>query len=237
MARGVDFQQLYHEFGLRQDASFDELRLAYRRRVSVLHPDRHDAADPISQDLANQHLQRLTALYEAAMQFHRQHGRLPGALLGTRVAAPTRAARPIQPNDAATPAESITPSRRWWALIVLPAVLGVTLWLVFALDQTDHARNGEPIAPSAGTAPAALPSGDRASPGDGIHLGMAAREVERVLGEPVLREAGRWDYGPSWVSFQDGKVDAWYSSPLRSLRIAKAAPATPGQQPARRLSD
>ncbi|MBN8482637.1 MAG: J domain-containing protein, partial [Xanthomonadales bacterium] len=83
MARGVDFMRLYHEFGLEPNATLDDLKLAYRRRVSALHPDRM-VTDPISQHLAGEHLTRLTALYDAALRFHQQHGRLPGAIAPAR---------------------------------------------------------------------------------------------------------------------------------------------------------
>ena len=224
MVRGVDFLRLYQEFGLGPDADFEQLRLAYRRRVSVLHPDRLDATDAISQDLANQHLQRLTTLYEAAARFHRQHGRLPGAVAAVRSGAP-RASAPTgtsSASNAGDDAHATRARRAWPAAIVIATALALTAWFGFALDETDHVPAGafDPAMP----APPAVEARAPAPEPEGIRLGMSEADVVRLLGEPVTREATRWDYGPSWVRFRDGSVEEWYSSPLRRLRIARSAP-------------
>ena len=236
MVRGVDFLRLYQEFGLGPDADFEQLKLAYRRRVSVLHPDRMDAGDAISQDLANQHLQRLTTLYEAAARFHRQHGRLPGAVPTARsgasgAGAPAHARRTTDAVNAArvtidsTPAPAPRRRRAWLAALAIIGALALTAWFGVALDETDHVGTTapDPVAPMPTTSAARRPS---AAPAEGIRLGMSEREVARILGEPVTRDATRWDYGPSWVRFDDGVVESWYSSPLRRLRIANTPPAT-----------
>ncbi len=229
--RGIDFERLYHEFGLARDADFDALRLAYRRRVAKLHPDRIDTADPISQDLANQHLQRLTALYEAAARFHREHGRLPGAAAAARGGAPPPAPAPACTTSGAD-APASTGSGRSRASIALACMLVVVLavWLVHALETTDHAALPSLRSPPAAIAAPSVERAPGATAGEGIHRGMPETEVVRILGEPITRTGARWDYGPSWVQFEDGVVVTWYSSPLRSLRIARnphaaAAPA------------
>ncbi len=54
-----------------------------------------------------------------------------------------------------------------------------------------------------------------------IYIGSSQREVLRIQGEPLFRSETRWDYGPSFIEFQDGKVSGWHSSPLRPLRVGK----------------
>ncbi|MEO6967034.1 MAG: J domain-containing protein [Rhodanobacteraceae bacterium] len=69
---------LYHELELNPGAcGLSELKQAYRRRVVQLHPDRR--ADEQSKAPDPERLQRLTALYSAAIAFERRYGRLPGA--------------------------------------------------------------------------------------------------------------------------------------------------------------
>ncbi|MGB5852363.1 MAG: J domain-containing protein, partial [Rhodanobacter sp.] len=76
MARETDFLDLYRLLDLQPGCGLDEFKHAYRRRVAVLHPDRR-SDDP--HGVAAQRLQQLTAMYGMAMEFHRTHGRLPGA--------------------------------------------------------------------------------------------------------------------------------------------------------------
>lgn len=223
MARGVDFLRLYHEFGLEPDASVDDLKLAYRRRVSALHPDRL-SIDPISQHLAGEHLTRLTTLYNAALRFHQQHGRLPGASASVR----GDITRPPAPAESAPARGSVSRDReeghapghvRWWLLGML--VLGLLIWSISRLAELEDAIAPEPppAAPARGAAPAAATATPRTP---GIRLGMRADDVLHVQGEPVARSEDRWDYGPSWIRFDNGRVAEWYSSPLRTLRIDRS---------------
>ncbi len=54
-----------------------------------------------------------------------------------------------------------------------------------------------------------------------IRIGSSRKEVLRIQGEPLFRGKSRWDYGPSYIEFQGGRVSGWYSSPLRPLRVKK----------------
>lgn len=71
----ADLTLLYSELGLRPNCSLEELQLAYRRRISELHPRRPGAKLP-PQDSA--YLCDLIGLYTTATRFHRRYGRLPG---------------------------------------------------------------------------------------------------------------------------------------------------------------
>ena len=228
MTRGVDFMRLYQEFGLEPNASVDELKLAYRRFVSTLHPDRH-GDDPISQHLAQDQLARLTRLYDAAIRFHREHGRLPGASTplstGRNGASPPSMGAPA-PMPAADDA-GVGNGRggmRFGLWLGTFAVIGLFAWLLARLAALEDALAPEPVPVATRTsAPAGLP----AVRSGGIHVGMRAEDVLRIQGEPVSRNDHRWEYGPSWIRFDQGRVTEWYSSPLRSLRIARAPQPEP----------
>jgi hypothetical protein len=60
---------------------------------------------------------------------------------------------------------------------------------------------------------------------------MTRDDVREALGEPSSVHGERWEYGPSWVRFDDGRVVDWYSSPLRSLGAVTATPGTPPSMP------
>ena len=77
MIADMDFIALYEELGLTPGAcSLSEFKLAYRRRMQQLHPDRNP--DPGGES-APESLQHLMAIYREAIAFERRFGRLPGA--------------------------------------------------------------------------------------------------------------------------------------------------------------
>jgi hypothetical protein len=77
MAGDMDFLALYKELGITPDScKLPEFKLAYRRRMKQLHPDRNPY---VSDDSAPDSLQHLMAVYREAIAFERRFGRLPGA--------------------------------------------------------------------------------------------------------------------------------------------------------------
>ncbi len=81
MSEDTDFVSMYEELGLDAECGMDAFKQAYRRRVAALHPDMQGDDSDLPR------LQRLNRMYEATLDFHRLHGRLPGA------SAPPRATR------------------------------------------------------------------------------------------------------------------------------------------------
>ena len=226
-AGATDFGRLYAELGVGPDCGLAAFKQAYRRRVAGLHPDRPPSA-------GNRDPEALVALnlgYAAALEFHRGHGRLPGAP-APRPASTAGAPVPDPQASAARPAVGLpagfasgAPRIRGLRLLTLPvALLVVATWLWLPGSGPPPVTNGMAFDP---TPHEPLPSGALAQ------LGMDRATVAALLGEPVARSSddSRWIYGPSWVRFECGRLAAWYSSPLRPLRIAERAPATLAGQP------
>lgn len=111
----AEFDQLYSQLRLTPACSLDDLHRAFRRAVSELHPDR--GGDPTDVE-AQGRLRELIRLHARATEFHRRHGRLPGANPGLRP-GPVFAHR----GSARSPRHSAM--RRW--LIFLP-LLGFVAW-------------------------------------------------------------------------------------------------------------
>jgi curved DNA-binding protein CbpA len=213
VARDTDFLQLYRDLGLTPDCGLIEFKQAYRRRLAVLHPDRQTAATAA----APAELQRLNAIYGAAMEFQRRHGRLPGA-------AQVRPARGVKPGRSSRPAIAPAPnghSRRMLGLLGVSAAI----WLLWNNEPSPQPTHAAPPT-AASTHPTAAPAKAGASLRP-LAAGASEDAVRAAEGEPLIMSDGRWEYGPSWVRFEDHKVVQWYSSPLRPLKSASPSPASP----------
>ena len=216
MANETDFLDLYRTLGLRPGCGLLELKQAYRRHVGRLHPDRMGGAphDPAVAD----RLQRITALYGAAMEFQRQHGRLPGATLRVRFSVPEAH---VQTARVPSPSRRRTSRRSGIIALAVALVVAVLVW------------NGVAWSPSTPDAYVrslnshGLPLGNAVNT-PALEIGMSSDQVRTIEGEPTGIHDDRWEYGPSWIRFEHDEVVDWYSSPLRSLATAKRTPdATP----------
>lgn len=242
MSDDTDFVALYNELGLDAECSMLNFKHAYRRRVTQLHPDHQRQPVEIAR------LQRLNRMYAAALEFHRTHGRLPGASRPTLMPAGDDGDAPVfvdelPPAPTAAKAPAFAAGRTAWTRDSEPA------------NDADEDPEPAPVTGFArrrryllmlallalvlywwGAQKSATPSLDPAGPGDAVSpglgtpeitsrlaVGMDTRQARRILGEPDGEHAARWDYGPSWVEFRCGKVAGWYSSPLRPLRVDEAS--------------
>ena len=211
-----DFALLYVQLGLHPDCSLEELKRAYRVRVGELHPDRH--LDRPSSDESNSALTELTALYSGAIRFHRIHGRLPGS--APRFTAPaSRAAsephhtssqpRPAARNDRSAP--SATPRIAVLSVLALVVVMVVLHWSETA-QVTPHADSDGAIAAAV----------DPGTPR--LELGMEEAAVIAIQGQPERVQDGVWNYGSSWVRFEEGHVVDWASVPPNRLMTVTPRP-------------
>lgn len=220
-----DFTAMYRELEVDATCSLADLRAAWRRRVSKLHPDQGGSAEDTGR------LQELNRRYDAALAFHARFGRLPGApASGTLAPASTDPAPDTAPDRSWRRADADHDTQgtagfgtlaRYFVAVSLIAVL-VLGWRLIdraatATDQaTDQAGDAAPIV-------AAVPStaADTAM-AKTVAAGQDKDTVRHILGEPLDMHALRWHYGPSWVDFRCDRVAGWYSSPLRPLRTATA---------------
>lgn len=71
----AEFARLYSMLLLTPACTPDDLHRAYRRAIAELHPDRGAARSEAQET----RLRELISLHAKATEFHRRHGRLPGA--------------------------------------------------------------------------------------------------------------------------------------------------------------
>ena len=221
-----DYNHLYLELGLQPDCGIDELRHAYRRHVSSLHPDRGErtkAAGARSLPLSD-----LNALYDEAIRFQVRYGRLPGASQPRMHSRGGTAAAASVSTDATPGGESgmpvASPGRRiWWALLLVAVIAGLMLGLPDA--HSPATSTGHPVTEADMPREPARPLPTR------LALGMDAATVLAIQGEPVRRSDSEWTYGPSWLRFEKGKLVDWYNSQLYPLRTDTPTPPPEPPEP------
>ncbi|WP_456406398.1 J domain-containing protein [Thiolapillus sp.] len=54
-----------------------------------------------------------------------------------------------------------------------------------------------------------------------IQLGDSKEAVLNIQGAPMMKSERRWEYGPSFIEFRDGRVTRWHSSVLRPLAVGE----------------
>ena len=237
MAEDTDFEALFRELGIDSTCSLAELRGAWRRRVSKLHPDQGGSAEDTGQ------LQQLNRLYDAALDFHTRYRRMPGAMpsgqlspewSGISAGPPSSSASFAgDPHLNALAASGFGRISRYFVTVSLVAI-AVLGWRVVE----NKPENGIELAANPGADRVAAietsedgdiqPARSAAKPPtatQAIAPGMGKNTVRDILGEPLDMHALRCSYGPSWVEFRCDKVVDWYSSPLRPLRITAARDA------------
>ena len=241
----TDFAQLYLQLGIRNDCSLEEFKQACRRRIRQQHPDRPDGE--VRWNAAQLPLTELLALYAKALRFHRRHGRLPGAAAttpafntGLRPLAPAYA-KPHQAKTSPTEASQRN-SIRIPVLILATTIIGfavVNVWnggetaaeastssndssLSQLMDAEKFQISSEPVPQeAAGVQQDGQPV---VAPPRLIEIGMDAKTVRSIQGDPVQWKESEWIYGPSWIRFERGRVSDWYSSPLHRLKTETSSP-------------
>jgi curved DNA-binding protein CbpA len=159
VADETDFLDLYSKLRLEPNCTLADFKQAYRRHVAAWHPDRRRGSR--ADALAAGRLQRLTAQYSAAMEFHRRHGRLPGAVSPPRVSVVATSTEAIASAESdtssslastsASTSASVsfegderfedTPLRAWrtrWLWIAALVVVAVIAWSLIPVGEADE---------------------------------------------------------------------------------------------------
>jgi hypothetical protein len=196
----------------------DELKRCYRLAVRDLHPDRNP--DLASNSAAQDALSELTTAYRRLLDYHRAYGRLPGEAMR----------RSTAPADPPRPAVRSAPQgrRRHWVAFAL--VAGAGLYWLWPRGPAEPTAAPVAAAPPRAEAPVTDARGFKDPYGDpamtvrkSVRIGDTKLKVRAILGPPILGTAEVWEYGPSHVRFEDGRVIDWYSSPLTPIAVDESS--------------
>jgi hypothetical protein len=158
VADETDFLDLYRKLRLEPSCTLAEFKQAYRRHVAAWHPDRRRGGR--ADALAAARLQRLTAQYSAAMEFHRRHGRLPGAVSPPRVSVVTASTENVAHVESDIPGASVslegderfedTPLRAWrtrWLWLAALVIVAVIAWSLIPAggSEDDESSTEAPV--------------------------------------------------------------------------------------------
>lgn len=218
-ASTADYERDFRVLHARPGCGLDELKRAHRVAVRSLHPD---ANPELANDATAQHaLTEMNAAWRRLSEYHRVHGRLPfapdatttDAFLGENV---VDVARPSFGGRA--------------GLVVLVLVVAGA-WAAWPAGDADP-QPLEPFDPGVASAaaerapanaPASVAPGRSAAVVRLVKLGDSKARTREILGPPILKLDGNWEYGPSYVEFRDGRVVGWYSSPLNPLAVDESS--------------
>lgn len=208
-----DYLADYRALGCAPGCSPAELERAWRVAMSRVHPDR---VPPDQRAEAIRQSQRVNAAYRRLRAFAQQHGRLPGSGVAAwpTVSAATRESDPHAPSGR----PHARGGRRLAAVVAAAMVLAAS-WLLQAPAEVRPPRDRT----------AARPASNDAADTVALALDSPAEVLIAQAGAPPLRrEDGRggevWEYGPSSVTLQAGRVVDWYISPLRPLPFPSERP-------------
>jgi len=221
------YTQSYETLGLRPEAGWKELKLAYRRRVREWHPDRFQGDDQ-RKKRADEKTKAINSAYKELSDYYRRHGALP---LQMRRTAPT-------PPRYESPVDPAPTRRRAWldlaeafgiaalgtrrVFFVLAAVLMLGAYIVlttlpFQNQKHSRAHSNAPAAPASNLDTRTPPSAAARPEAPFFTTGSTIGEVYSAQGVPSKTENDIWHYGNSKVYFTNGVVLKWESTPENPL--------------------
>jgi hypothetical protein len=188
------------------------LKRCYRLAVAALHPDRRANLGTGANDETE--LKEVNSAYRRLLTYHREHGHLPGRPRSAPLAPPPQA---TASGTGRVPKTGSAAARIMYASLAAIA----SVWVYSALERSIQTPEPAPRRMPAQTPTAQWSSAAAPVPDGTLRIGASKAEVRKVVGAPLLASEEIWEYGPSHIRFERGRVVDWYSSPLKPLPVAQ----------------
>ncbi len=225
----------YRILGIGPEASWTELRQAYKSLVNVWHPDRFQQ-DARRRKSAEEKTKEITQSYKALAEYYKTHGALPHVFEAPEESPAPEEAAPACTADAVAEPEipdadlraAEQPTRKRFKMpsaLTAVAVTG-TAYFLLQIAMWEHANNPAPDNKPNETS-ATHPAGPRQNEDvkdepvkneKFFTVGTSLGEVYAIQGVPTKTENDVWYYGLSKVYFASGKVVRWEENPDNPLR-------------------
>lgn len=215
----LTFAYCYRVLGVAPPCTWRQVQAAYRRQIRRYHPDRC-TGDAQARARAAAHSAELNRAYRMLSLHYRRNGVLP-------LPIPAGTAMVAHPEE-----QPSTRFPRLHPLLIMAgfAALAGVLWLAAGRQAPPTASLSDPAAtPGAASAAPVLPA-----PRHHFTAGSRVDEVYAIEGVPTRVAGETWYYGPSWIRFAHGRVEAWHSEPEHPLASDPAYPLDYGSGAARR---
>lgn len=222
----ADFYEYYALLNIPPDATWRDLRTAYRSQMRKWHPDRFPE-DSSDRERAEERTKSINYAYDQLARYHREHGQLP--LTPTHVTA-TESVSPDTTVTPAPPTRPTSPTRSAFGSAQRLFTLGGIGLAAYVLiragimsgdsDGTESTIDSQPPIPHLNSnEPAVKPI---------FGYGSTLGEVYTAQGIPTHTAGDVWHYGNSKVYFTNGVVIRWEEHPLHPLNTRhQPAPQRP----------
>ncbi len=231
----------YQILGIPREASWKQLRQAYKSLVNTWHPDRYQQ-DNHQRKLAENKTKEITQSYKELAEYYKKYGVLPLAAKSTKVTVTedlSSQSKPdpraeskkhdTEPTTATTPVEVEKTRRSTLVTLTLVAVsLAGIAYFAWQFAPSEYNDNPSAVEEHTNQAPDTqygLNSTSHAVSEKQFTIGSSLGEVYTIQGVPTKTENDIWFYGKSKVYFVSGKVLRWEESPDNPLKV-RIAPRT-----------
>jgi len=234
-----EFQSQYKILGIHPDATWDQLRTAYKQKMRRWHPDKL-GRDASARHQAEEFTKQINQAYQELSEYYKHHGRLPLHAAPTQpppIPVKEYSASPASPqHHAANQNQATTQAPRSstrLTLIVFSVVVVIALYTLRSgeVDQALEATTLQSVVSA--TAPGSPAADGSQGPAietlgkqevrTGFGLGSTLGDVYSTQGVPTKVAGDVWHYGEARVYFEKGQVVRWSDSSPSILRIDASA--------------
>jgi len=226
-----DWARYYAALDCHTDASWQEVRRAYRSKIKQWHPD-HSQDSPARAKVAEEQSKTINAAYKSLAAYYKKNGFLP--LPETREITDsdsgasvlkTRPETPFEYSESAAPpySQQQTPNTTHRRFTVFAILVAAVLTYYFLEDDSSHtARTTQSVAITKAEKQIDQSIQNHQHPSSlALHqyftIGSSVGELYSIQGIPTRTEGDVWYYGKSRVLLAHGRVVSWDESPSDPL--------------------